>query len=429
MKVRNFDELAVSDERRALLAIAEAGLTTIDTQSVMGNLMKLEKNVLALGGEKIDLSSVGKIIFIAVGKCAAHAATVAERILGNRITQGVVVDIQQCSINLPQIKTFCGTHPSPSDENMEAAEAIVDSLKDLAENDLVIFVISGGGSTLLFLPEDRRDRNEIPVFTALTNVGANIRELNIVRKHMSFARGGYLAKYAYPARIVSFIFSDVIGDDLSSIASGPTVKDLSTVEDAAAILAKYNVLKSCGIENCGLIETPKEDKYFMQATNILAVSNVFALNAMRKSAESLGYCVEIRSTTLEGEASDVARMVVESLHTAPKKTALLWGGETTVTVRGKGDGGRNLTVVAAGFQDVKANEEILSFASDGRDHGPYAGAICDKITKKAIANAGVDVEEFLRENNTYPLFKKIGNYLITGDTGSNVSDLIIGLKN
>ncbi len=428
MKIKNFDQLATTPARRDLLTIAEAGLQSIDTAAIMKKLLTTT-----------DLNTTGKIIFIAVGKCAAAAAGVAEAMLGNRITRGVVVDVAECVVGLPQIKTFCGTHPLPSDENMKAAEAIVEALRGLTADDLVIFVVSGGGSTLLFLPEDRRDRNEIKVFNALTAAGADIHEMNVVRKHMSLARGGYLAQYAFPARLISFIFSDVIGDDLSSIASGPTVKDPTTVDDAATVLAKYDVLRVCGIdgiENCGLIETPKDDKYFARATNVLAVSNAFALNAMRAAAESLGYRVEIRSTTLAGEAADVAHMVAESLHAAPTRTVLLWGGETTVAIgaaaRGDavpvGNGGRNLTVAAAGLEYIKEDEEILSLASDGHDHGPYAGAICDVVTKKAAADAGVDLAEYVAAANTYPLFEKINNYLMTGETGSNVSDLVVGVK-
>ena len=408
--------------------IAEAGLQVIDTNRVLEGMMHIEKDVLSMGSAKVDLAKVEKIVFVAIGKCAAEAAAVAEAALGNRITRGVVVDVKVCPIGLPQLKTFCGTHPLPSDENMNAAEAIVESLKGLTENDLVIFVISGGGSTLLFLPEDRRDRNEGPVVQALMQAGATIKEMNIVRKHMSLARGGYLAQYAYPARVVSFIFSDVVGDDLSSIASGPTVKDLSTVEDAEKVLAKFDILHTCNIEKCGLVETPKDDKYFEKTTNILAVSNVFALNAMRKAAESLGFRVEIRSATLEGEAVEVAHMVAESLHAAPPKSVLLWGGETTVTVKGTGNGGRNITISAAALKYIKDGEEILSLASDGRDHGPFAGAICDMITKRDALRKGVDYETLLAEDNTYPLFETIGSYLMTGDTGSNVSDLIIALK-
>jgi glycerate-2-kinase len=428
MKIKNSEALATTGARRDLLAIAEAGLVAIDTNHVLGGMMRIEDTTLFLGSAKVDLAKTGKIIFIAIGKCATEAAGVVESVLGDRITRGVVVDVKVCPIGLPQIKTFCGTHPLPSDENLNAAEAIVGSLKDLKEDDLVIFVVSGGGSTLLYLPEDRNDRNEARVFTALTDAGADIHEMNVVRKHMSLARGGYLAQYAYPARLVSFIFSDVIGDDLSSIASGPTVKDVTTSADAAKVLTKYDVLKTCNIEKCGLVETPKDDKYFEHATNILAVSNVFALNAMSKAAEAMGYHAEIRSATLAGEAKDVARMVAESLHGVPPRTALLWGGETTVTVHGKGNGGRNIAVCAEALSYIKEGEEILSLASDGRDHGPYAGAICDTITVKSALDAGADVQSYLADDNTYPLFEKIGEYVMTGDTGSNVADLLIALK-
>jgi glycerate 2-kinase len=425
-KIQNFEALATTDARRGLLAIAEAGLEAIDTERVLRDMVKVEEDALLLGNVRISLNDCGKIIFIAIGKCSTEAAKVMQNVLGNRITAGVVVDVKVCPV-IPGFKTFCGTHPLPSDDNLVAAETIVETIKNLSEKDLVIFAISGGGSTLLFLPEDKRDRNETLVVEALIKAGADIHEMNVVRKHMSLARGGHLAQYAYPARVVSFIFSDVVGDDLSSIASGPTVKDLSTVEDAAKVLAKYDVLKTCNIDGCGLIETPKDDKYFENTTNILAVSNVFALNAMRKKAEELGFRTEIRNTTLQGEAKDVGHLVTEALHSAPPKSVLLWGGETTVTVHGNGRGGRNLALCASALDHIREDEEILSLASDGRDHGPFAGALCDMITKKAF-ESDVSYPALVQNDDTYALFEKIGNYLMTGDTGSNVSDLVIALK-
>ncbi len=200
------------------------------------------------------------------------------------------------------------------------------------------------------------------------------------------------------------------------------------MEDAAAILAKFNVLKVCPIENCGLIETPKEEKYFERVSNVLAVSNSVALEAMRRTAEARGFHAEIRDTKLTGDASKVAAMVVDAIGAAAPKTVLLWGGETTVTVRGTGEGGRNLTVSATALQNVPDDAEILSLASDGRDHSLFAGAICDTATKDALAKSGLDLQRALTNNDTYPLFQKIGGYLMTGDTGSNVSDLIIALK-
>lgn len=427
MKIQNYGQLAVSDGRKALLSIAEAGLQAIDTAAVMREMLRLDGSTLAIDGTRFDLNDIGKLVFIAIGKCATDAGGVAEEILGDRISGGVVVDVKKCPASA-RLKTFCGTHPLPSEENMRAAEAIMESLKGLTERDLVLFVVSGGGSTLLFLPEDKANRQEEKIFTALTAAGATIQEMNIVRKHLSLARGGYLAKAAYPARAVSLIFSDVPANDISFIASGPTVKDITTIEDAAKVLAKFGVEQVCDVEHCGLIETPKEDRYFERVTNILAVSNVRALEAMKTAAEKLGFRAEIRGSELAGDASETGQMVAETLHAAAPHSVLFWGGETTVMVRGTGEGGRNLELSASALRFVRDGEEILSLASDGHDHGPYAGAICDTMTKKAADEAGANPEEFRSRNDTYGLFGKIGNYVMTGDTGSNVSDLVIALK-
>jgi len=428
MKIQNFEALATTDARRSLLTIAEAGYEAIDTEAVLQRVMRLDGNRLFLADQEIDLANVGKIVFIGIGKCAVEAGIVAERVLGDRIAAGVVVDVKACP-ELPHIKTFLGTHPLPSDENLAAAEAIVDILHALTEQDLAIFVISGGGSTLLFLPQDRESREEIPIMKALIDAGATIQEINTIRKHLSAARGGNLAKDAYPARVVSLIFSDVVGDDLSFIASGPTVKDTTTIEDAARVLAKFNVLATCNLASCGLIETPKDDKYFEHVSNVLVVSNRHALEAMKAKAEELGFAAEIRGSELTGEADDVGAMIADAIRSAPAKTALLWAGETTVTVHNPaGRGGRNLELAASALRFVADGEEILSFASDGRDHGAFAGAICDMMTKRAATDAGVDPETFRAADDTYALFEKIGNYVMTGDTGSNVSDLIVALK-
>ena len=428
MKIQNFDELATTDARRALLTIAEAGYGAIDTNAVLEKAMRLDGNTLSLAGQDIDLATIGKIVFIAIGKCAVEAGTFAERVLGDRIAAGVLVDVK-VGPALEHIKTFCGTHPLPSDENMHAAEVIVAALAGLTERDLVIFIISGGGSTLLFLPENKVNMEEVPIMKALIDAGATIQEINTIRKHLSYARGGNLAKDAYPARVVSLIFSDVVGDNIEFIASGPTVKDVTTMDDAAAVLAKFDIQKTCGLATCGLIETPKEDKYFERVSNVLVVSNHGALEAMKASAEKLGFAAEIRASDLTGEADDVGKMIADAIHAAPPRTALLWAGETTVTIHHPaGRGGRNLQVCASALRFVADGEEILSFASDGRDHGAFAGAICDTITKRVAVEAGVDPEAFRAADDTYALFEKIGNYVMTGDTGSNVSDLIIALK-
>ena len=427
MKIENFDQVAVTPARQALLKIADEGLAAIDTGTVIREVFRRDGDSLAIFDASLDLREVDRLVFIAVGKCAADAAVAAAAIVGDRIARGVVLDVKECP-PLDKFQTFRGSHPLPSDDNLAATEAIVAALKDLTERDAVVFIISGGGSTLLFLPQNRNDREEVAIFRALTNAGATIEELNTVRKHLSLARGGWLAEYAYPARVISLIFSDVPGDDIAFIASGPTVKDATTVKDAEGILARFDVLRICDIEKCDLVETPKDEKYFKRVTNITAVSNRRALTGMQEAARRLGFSAEVRDARLSGEVTEVARMVLDAIHAAPPHSVLLWGGETTVAIKGSGRGGRNLQLAATMLEDVRDGEAVLSFDSDGRDHGPYAGAVCDVDTRAAIAKAGLDLAGFRKENNTELLFEKAGNYVMTGDTGSNVSDLIIALK-
>ncbi len=426
-KIKNFEELAVSDARRAALEIAEAGFQAIDTDKILHEVVKLDGDLLSVKGEKFPLGNVSRIFVVGIGKCAMEAATALEDIFGERLYGGIVIDTE-VRHSFKKIKAFQGTHPLPSDENITAARAVVALLKDLKEDDLAVFAISGGGSTLLCLPEQGTCLEEAEVLNALIHAGATIQEINTVRKHLSLARGGYLAKYAYPAHVVSLIFSDVPGDNLEFVASGPTVKDHTTVEEAEEILVKYDILKTCGIEKCGLVETPKEDKYFERVKNILTVSNTLALAAMEEKAKVLGFTTKICTTCLSGEARDVGLRFAKDLHKAPRKTVFLYGGETTVTIRGHGRGGRNLELALSAMREIKSGELIMTVASDGLDNGPFAGAICDTITKKAIDDGDFDLEGALDENSEYPLFEEVGHYLMTGDTGSNVSDLVIALK-
>jgi glycerate-2-kinase len=367
------------------------------------------------------------VLVVGVGKCAADAAEALEEIMGDRIMGGAVIDVKTTLV-LKKIKAFQGSHPLPSSENIAAAKEIVELLRGLQENDLVIFVVSGGGSTLLCLPDDAGCEEEVAIFEALTKAGATIQELNTVRKHLSFARGGYLASYAYPAHHISLIFSDVPGDDLQFIASGPTIKDTTTIDEALAIIEKYNIRAVCTLPHCGLIETPKDEKYFAKGSYQLIVSNEIALEAMAGKAKELGYEATVCSACLTGEAKDVGAMTARALHDAPKQSVFLYGGETTVTVSGRGKGGRNLEVALGALGELRNDELILTLASDGHDNSDFAGAIVDKETKKHILEKDLDEQAFLADNNEYPLFESTGDYIATGPTGSNVSDLMIVIK-
>lgn len=427
VKIENAQKLAVTPARKAAIAVAEEGLRAIDTATALRKSVRLGGGVLSIGNDTFPLGELGRLFVVGVGKCAYEGAVVLEEILGDRISAGAVVDVKTGNA-LRTIKAYAGTHPQPTKANVEAASDVVKLLHGLTERDLVIFLVSGGGSTLLCLPHERGCEEEASVLDALTKSGATIQEINTVRKHLSLARGGYLAKYAYPARMVSLIFSDVPGNDIEFIASGPTVMDGTTIADAETVLGKYDVLKRCGIERCGLVETPKEEEYFERVKNILLVTNDIALDAMARKARELGFDAKICTSCLVGEARGAARRVVEELHATPPKTILLYGGETTVTVKGKGKGGRNLEFALAALPFVEDKETILTVASDGRDNkNEYAGGFSDIITKEHARERGLNPAQFLEENDSSTFFESVGDYIVTGDTGANVSDLIIAI--
>ncbi len=425
MKIQNFRELAVTKERETALAIAEAGLEAIDTQKAMARGVTRENEVLLIQGKYFPLKDIDRIFVIGAGKCAFDAAEVLERILGEKLTGGVVVSL--CDTELKRVKTYCGTHPFPTPINVEATAEIIKTLQGLTERDLVIAIISGGGSTLLCQPEKLTCENEADVVRALFKKGATIEEINILRKHLSYARGGFLAQYAYPAQVVSLIFSDVPGNDIRYVASGPTVKDTTTVADAAAVLNKYELEKELGFK-IPLIETPKDDKYFSHVWNTLLVSNELALSAMAEKARDLGFAPAIKTATLSGEAREVATNIVNELHATQPHSVLLYGGETTVTVTKPGKGGRGLEGVLSACSSIAVGELYMSVATDGRDNTDFAGALCDIMTKEKARQRGLDIMRHLEDNASYSFFEQTKDYLMTGPTGSNVSDLIIAVK-
>lgn len=382
--------------------------------------------------DKIFKIARRRIFYVGVGKCAISAGMAVEKILGEIFTAGVAFDVfgSNPAIQQPatsKLEITIGTHPLPSEANERGAKRIVEFLSDKTENDLVIFFISGGGSTLLCLPQTPTTySDESELFKKLTNKGAPIQDLNTVRKHISRARGGALAEAAYPAEVISLIFSDVPGNDIHTIASGPTVLDTSTIVDAQSVLAKYNIDVSSNIK---FIETPKDQKYFERVTNLLFLSNLDALAAMRAESARHGYMTTVVDDHFTGEAREVGLTIAEKLHTSPSKTALLYAGESTVKIdTGAGVGGRNQEMAISVLNEIKNDELILPFASDGHDNTDHAGAIADEITQAHAREKNLSAKEYLEEHKSYDFFKSSGDALITGYTGSNVSDLIIAIK-
>jgi len=426
MKIKNSRKLGVTEERKKLLKIIEAGLGAIDTKKAISNAVRIEKGKLLVHDHSFSLKNAEKIIVVGIGKCSLEAGEQLEKILGKRLTGGIVLDVHEGKLN--KIKTYTGDHPLMSPRNIDATKAIIKLLYKLSEKDLVIFVISGGGSALLCQPQNFSCVEESAVVDALIHSGADIYEMNKVRKHLSLARGGFLAKYAHPARVVSLIFSDVVGNNLEFIASGPTVKDTTTLEEANAVLRKYDIYKKSGFKPLKLIETPKENKYFERVKNILLVSNMTALEAMSEKALEIGYSPKIQKCDLSGEAKVAGENIACELSNEPQGSVLLYGGETTVKVRGRGKGGRNQELALSALKYIKNNQIICSVASDGKDNSSHAGAICDTITKEKAEKKGLNIEKYLKDNNSYAFFEETGDYLETGDTGSNVSDIIVAIN-
>jgi glycerate-2-kinase len=428
MKIRNADALSTSELRRMALSIAEAGLEAVETPRVIRENVRLSGETLTIDGETVVLHSQGRLFVIGVGKCSRAAVSTLAEILGERLSQGIALDVEDGDV--PQrVRVLKGTHPFPSQENVAHTRKILDLLEATTGNDIVIFVISGGGSVLLCQPPEDRWQDEAAAIKALFRAGATIEEINTFRKHFSRGRGGFLAHAAHPARIFSLIFSDVPGDDVGFIASGPTVKDETTVTDAQRILATYAITGDQGNDlSDALIETPKDKEIFERATTLLLVSNMRALASMQAKAQELGFAARVVTAQLRGEAREIGRELAGTIGQEQPHTALLYGGETTVTIEGDGQGGRNQELVLGALPFIAEGMLIASCASDGWDNTDHAGALGDMQTKERSREANLDPEAYLARNASYDFFTHVGDYLETGRLESNVADLIFALR-
>lgn len=416
MIVKNYSRLAITRSRKLALKLIDAGLAAISTQKALGNKIKRRGDILSIAGEKFDLAEFRRVFVVGIGKASFEAAIFLEKILRDRITGGAVIDVK--GGRLKKIRSYIGTHPYPSKRNLEATKKIVEILKRARENDLIIAVISGGGSSLLCDPYRIRDITLREIDEELFSRKANIKEINTVRKHLSDIHGGNLAEIAYPATVIGLIFSDIPFRDLSFVASGPTFLDRTTKIEARRVMKKYN------LPLLRLVETPKNKKYFKKVSNILIVDNKTALQAMAKEARKSGFHARIIDSYLRGEAKMVGRKLISLAK--GKKTVFLFGGETTVKVSGKGRGGRNGELVLGALEFLKPGQLIVSVASDGRDNIPeVAGALADVRTNGKTKKLDLDSHRFLADNDSYNFFKKTGDVIITGITGRNVSDLML----
>lgn len=393
-----------------------------------------------------------QLYLISFGKAAfAMTRALIESPVGKLITRGIVITKYGHAPGTlgDNLRIYEAGHPVPDERGLAATEQVIDLLRDADRETLVVCLISGGGSALLVAPQDGITLDEKRQITdVLLKAGASINELNTVRKHISAVKGGRLALLASPAKVVSLILSDVIGDPLGVIASGPTSPDESTFADAEGVVEKYSlknripyhVLNFLKQGSEGLIgETPKRgNAVFDDVENIIVGSNRIATGAAAKKAGDLGFATTVLTTELQGEARDAANWLAQKAVSIKGQTAdnqricLISGGETTVKVQGTGLGGRNTELALAFAEAISGRDGItlLTAGTDGTD-GPTdaAGAIVDGQTVQKAQAQGLSPDLFLNNNDSYSFFKNTGELLVTGSTGTNVMDIQIILIN
>lgn len=444
--IRN-GETKLNQKARALaLRSLESALNAVDPKQIIKSKLLLKNSTLHVNGYSIDLKKFKNIYVIGGGKASGSMAEALEQVLGNSITNGLV-NVPRSSKNKTDIiKLHEASHPIPDEAGVEGTRRMLKIAEQAKEDDLVICLISGGGSSLMPLPHGKisiADKKKIT--NALLKCGATINEINTVRKHISDFKGGWLAKKAYPATILNLILSDVVGDPLDFIASGPTVPDSTTFSDAIKVLKKYrlwskapaSIRKVLSDGEKGLIpETPKaNDEAFKRVYNVVVGNNRLASLTAQKYLKSEGLNTLLLTSTLEGEARHVGIMLASIVHEVsvsgnpvPKPAGIIAGGETTVTVTGKGLGGRNQEIALAAAQKLNGMNGVVvaSLSTDGVD-GPTdaAGAIADGKTLVRAAKMGLTPEEYLAENDSYHFFSKLGDLIFTGPTGTNVNDVSV----
>lgn len=426
--IKNKEELSTNSLRKEALNILEAGYQSVLTENILAKNISLKEDILKIKNQKYNLKNFKKIFVIAFGKCANQSALFIENLLENKIEDGVVLDIKLEKFK--KLKSKKGTHPLPSVQNIEATDLIKKTLKKVKKDDLVLVFVSGGGSALLCSPTEGVDvKFIVEINQNLMEKGITIGETNIIRKHLSDIKGGGLAKLIYPAKLVSLIFSDVPGDDISVVASGPTVRDLTTKEDVKMILEAYSTkgTKDNLFEvSSFLVETPKDEKYFENVDNILVATNEIALRAMEKKADELGYNSLVESSDIQGEARELSVKLISE--DSPSNFCRIFGGETTVEIIGKGKGGRNQEFALASLENLSAGILVLASASDGIDNSDVAGAFVDFELFQKMQDEKLDWREYLDNNNSYEFFQKMGTQIKTGETGINVADFYLILK-
>ena len=434
---------------RVICQVIAAAMNSADAENAVRRNLSLDDNNLKIAREIYNLDSYKRIFLLGVGKAALPMAQAVYTLLSHRITAGILLtkDGYVPSEHIPfspDIQILQAGHPVPDHRNIAAAKELTRLLQSLHKEDLVICLISGGGSSLLIKPANGISLKDLQDTTKLLlNSGASIDEINTLRKHIDDFKGGQLANLCSPAPVICLILSDVVKDRLDMVASGPTIADPTTYQDAWTILKRYHLIDQLPLpvrfhlEKGILGEIPETikpgDPIFNNVQNYLVGNNTQCIHAAIQEADAIGFHTELLTTSLHGEASQVGKSLADNAKSLllsssfSKPFCLVAGGETTVTIHGDGKGGRNQELVLGAVKSIAGDHQIvlISLGTDGGDGiTDAAGAIATNETYSLGLSLGLDSSEYLQRNDSYHYFEKLGDLIKTGPTLTNVNDLI-----
>jgi len=429
--------------------ILAASLSAVDPAAAVDRALQRDGNILSVAGQKIKLDDFKNVYLLSIGKAAIPMAAAAADLVSDRLSWGAVLS-KSLDLDIPdvyqgKIRLYQGGHPIPDQNSLKSSEEIFSLFSSQTSNDLIIILISGGGSALFTFPSPGISLKDLQQASQIfLERGLDIQEINIIRKHLSRIKGGQLAGHLYPACTITLILSDVIGDPIDMIASGPTVPDSSTYGDALAVIRKYQ-LEEClpttinthlNAGAAGKIpETPKTGDSVFQGQTSLVIAGIHdAMNGALMQAKKEGYISQISPDRLEGEAKlageRLAKILCQSIASESQgANCLITGGETTVTLTGStkpGRGGRNLELALSAVRQMAGHKglALITLATDGEDGvTDAAGAVVTGETLARAEELRLNPDDFLARHDSYTFFKALDDLLVPGATGTNVNDL------
>jgi glycerate 2-kinase len=413
--------------------LIEAVLSAIDPSKLLHERLTIEQGSILAGSHRLPIYDDGRLYLVAIGKAAPGLTQAAVEILDDRLHAGVCTVPPTTTFRLPQsVEVVEAGHPLPDEGSLLAGDKVAEMLSDCRPEDRLLALISGGGSAMFERPvnavslEDLRDLN-----ASLLRAGANVRQINQVRKALSTVKGGGLARLASPASTLALILSDVVGDPVEDVASGPTVLQSVDLSAARAVLERYALWEASGPGvRQALSRRVRESQPIYRPVNLLLGGNWLALEAAAGYLADHGYKPAVLNNAMSGEASELARQFAASVMEAEPGAALLQGGEATVTARGDGRGGPNseFALAAALSLEGRADVTLITLATDGSDGSTdAAGAIVDGGSARRMRQAGIDPDDRLADNDSHGALDPIGALIRTGPTGTNVNDIVVGL--